>query len=36
MVLCLGAVKGDVIKLRAEGEDEQQAIDALIETLDKG
>ena len=34
MVLCIGAVKGDVIEIVAEGEDEQQAVDALIETLD--
>lgn len=34
MVLCIGAVKGDTIEIRAEGTDEQAAIDALIETLD--
>lgn len=34
MVLCVGAVKGDEIELTAEGEDEQEAIDALVETLD--
>ncbi len=34
MVLCMGAVKGDVIEIKADGEDEQQAIDALVETLD--
>lgn len=34
MVLCVGAVKGDVIEIRAEGEDEREAVDALIETLD--
>ncbi len=34
MVLCIGAVKGDTIEIRAEGDDEQAAIDALIETLD--
>ncbi len=34
MVLCIGAVKGDVIEIRAEGEDEQEAIDALVKTLD--
>lgn len=34
MVLCVGAVKDDVIEIRADGEDEQEAIDALIETLD--
>ncbi len=33
MVLCVGAVKGDVIEIRADGEDEQEAVDALIETL---
>lgn len=34
MVLCVGAVKGDTIEIRADGEDEQEAVDALIETLD--
>ncbi len=34
MVLCVGAVKGDTIELCAEGEDEKEAIDALIKTLD--
>lgn len=34
MVLCIGAVKDDVIEIRADGEDEREAIDALIETLD--
>ena len=34
MVLCIGAVKGDVIEIRAEGEDEQEAIDALVQILD--
>ncbi|MEE1351269.1 MAG: HPr family phosphocarrier protein [Clostridia bacterium] len=34
MVLCIGAVKGDEIELSAEGEDEEEAIAALIETLD--
>lgn len=34
MVLCVGAVKGDTIELRAEGEDEKEAIDTLIKTLD--
>ena len=33
MVLCVGAAKGDVIEIRAEGEDEQEAIKAFIETL---
>lgn len=33
MVLCVGAVQGDEIELTAEGEDEQEAIDALLETL---
>lgn len=36
MVLCAGAENGDVIELRAEGEDEQEAIDELIKTLDLG
>ncbi len=35
MVLCIGAVKGDEIELRAEGEDEEEAVKALIETLDR-
>ena len=34
MVLCVGAENGDVIELRAEGEDEQEAIDTLVKTLD--
>lgn len=34
MVLCIGAVKGDVIEIRAEGEDEKEAVDALVATLD--
>ena len=34
MVLCVGAVQGDEIELTADGEDEQEAIDALIEALD--
>ena len=34
MVLCVGAAQGDTIEIRAEGEDEQEAIDALVKTLD--
>lgn len=34
MVLCIGAVKGDEIEITAEGEDEQEAVDELIKTLD--
>lgn len=34
MVLCAGAVKGDTIEIRAEGADEQEAVEALINTLD--
>ena len=34
MVLCVGAERGDTIEIRAEGEDEQEAVAALIETLD--
>lgn len=34
MVLCVGAVQGDEIEIAADGEDEQEAVDALIETLD--
>lgn len=36
MVLCVGAVQGDEIEITADGEDEKEAIDALIETLDMG
>ncbi len=35
MVMCAGAVKGDTIEITADGEDEKEAIDALINTLDK-
>lgn len=34
MVLCLGAVKGDTIEIKAEGEDEEEAVEALVKTLD--
>lgn len=34
MVLCAGAAKGDVIEISAEGEDESEAVDALIKFLD--
>lgn len=34
LVLCIGAEKGDTIEIRANGEDEQEAVNALIETLD--
>ena len=34
MILCIGAVKGDVIEIRASGEDEKEAVDALVQTLD--
>lgn len=34
MVLCIGALKGDEIEITAEGEDEQEAVDELIKTLD--
>ncbi len=34
LVLCVGAVKGDTIGIRADGEDENEAIDALVATLD--
>ena len=36
MVLCVGAVQGDEIEITADGEDEKEAIDALVETLDMG
>lgn len=35
MVMSAGAVKGDTIEITAEGDDEKEAIDALIDTLDK-
>ena len=34
MVLCMGAVKGDIIEIRAEGEDEKEALEAVIKSLD--
>ena len=33
-VLCVGAAKGDTIEIKAEGDDEQAAVDALNATLD--
>ena len=36
MVLCAGAVKGDTIEIKAEGDDEAEAVDALIKVLDLG
>ena len=36
MVLCVGAVKGDIIEIRADGEDEKEAVNALVETLNMG
>ncbi len=35
MVMCLGACKGDVITVRTEGPDEEQALNALIDVLKK-
>ena len=35
MVLCMGAVKGDTIELVVNGKDENEALDALIKTLDE-
>ena len=35
MVLCMGAVKGDTIELAVNGKDENEALDALIKTLDE-
>ena len=32
-VLTLGAVKGTLIVIKADGDDEKEAVDALIETL---
>ncbi len=34
MILCVGAVQGDTIEIKANGEDEQSAVDALVKTLD--
>lgn len=36
LVLCIGAEKGDTIEIKADGEDERAAVDALIKTLDMG
>lgn len=33
MVLCAGAAYGDEIEIRADGEDEKEAIEALVEVL---
>lgn len=35
MILCMGAVKGDTIELVVNGNDENEALDALIKTLDE-
>jgi phosphocarrier protein len=34
-ILCLGAVKGDTIRISAEGDDEEQALEALRSALEK-
>lgn len=34
MVLCAGAACGDEIEIRADGEDETEAVEALIKVLD--
>lgn len=34
-MMSLGAIKGQVIEISATGEDEQEAVDALIEFLQK-
>lgn len=34
-VLCMGAMKGDIIELQADGDDEQEAVKALVEVLEK-
>ena len=34
MVLCMGAAQGETIEIRASGSDEQEALDAVVETLD--
>lgn len=35
MVMSAGAAKGDSIEIVAEGEDEREAVDTLIDVLDK-
>lgn len=35
MVMSAGAAKGDTIEITADGEDEKEAIDALVKALDK-
>ncbi len=35
-VMSLGAGKGSKVKLKAEGDDEQEAIEALVELIDQG
>lgn len=32
--LCMGAVKGDTVRITADGADEEQAIDALVKVLE--
>ncbi|MDY4976090.1 MAG: HPr family phosphocarrier protein [Clostridia bacterium] len=36
MVLCAGAECGDEVEITAEGEDEKEAIEALVEILNMG
>lgn len=33
MVMCIGACKGDTIKIRANGPDEAEALDSLVNVL---
>lgn len=33
-ILCIGAVKGDVIEIKAEGDDEEAAVETLTRVLD--
>ena len=35
-LLCLGAAKGDTIKLQVEGEDEQASLKAVVELIEDG
>jgi len=36
MVMSMGAVKGDVLEITANGDDEEEAINELIKTLNMG
>lgn len=36
MLLCAGAEQGDEIEIRADGEDEREAVEALVQVLEMG